>query len=68
MQSRNEIRKLRAPSTKKSQTGLEFRKNPRPGPDWSKIIDKKINRSESVRGTKINNTKDEGSPLKEAEL
>lgn len=68
MQNRNAINKLRAPSTKKSHAGLEFRKNPRPGHDWSKIIDRKIIPSEFDKSGKIIETKVEAGTLKEQKI
>ena len=45
MQTRKEIKKLRPPVTRKSQSGLEFRMNPRPGSGMSKLIKREINKA-----------------------
>lgn len=50
MQTRKEIKKLRPPVTRKSQYGLEFRMNPRPGPVKPKLIKSETSKEEIISG------------------
>jgi len=50
MQTRKEIKKLRPPVTRKSQYGLEFRMNPKPGPVSPKLMKRETSKEEIISG------------------
>jgi len=50
MQTRKEIKKLQPPVTRKSQYGLEFRMNPKPGPVSPKLMKRETSKEEIISG------------------